>query len=99
MRLFIGRQRELDLLQRIYDVENVKTCMVYGRRRIGKSSLLRRFSEGRRTMFVQFFRASEAANAEVICRCASSLLGREIMSSDLHTVFDAVFPAYAGVIR
>ena len=50
-------------------------------------------------MFVQFFRASEAANAEVICRCASSLLGREIMSSDLHTVFDAVFPAYAGVIR
>ena len=99
MRLFIGRQRELDLLQRIYDMENVKTCMVYGRCRIGKSSLLRRFSEGRRTMFVQFFRASEAANAEVICRCASSLLGREIMSSDLHTVFDAVFPAYAGVIR
>ena len=51
MRLFIGRQRELDLLQRIYDEENVKMCMIHGSRLIGKLSLLRRFSEGRLALF------------------------------------------------
>ncbi|MBQ8179093.1 MAG: ATP-binding protein [Candidatus Methanomethylophilaceae archaeon] len=54
MESFTGRERELSLLDDIYHRERIRTCAVYGRRGIGKTSLLRRFSEGRRTLFVRF---------------------------------------------
>ena len=42
---FIGREAELELLERIFTEERVKTCMIYGRRRIGKTSLILKFIE------------------------------------------------------
>ena len=42
MRRFVGRSRELEALERVFDAGNVKACMVYGRRRIGKTMMLRR---------------------------------------------------------
>ena len=67
MEKFVGRESDLAFLQRIYDREAVKTCMVYGRRRIGKSSLLRRFAADKRSIYIQFVRASLAANTDIVC--------------------------------
>lgn len=80
---FIGRQKELALLERIYEKETVKTCIVYGRRRIGKTRLLKEFSKGRRTLFVQFVESSEQANAEILTDAVNDLIGSDIHSDDL----------------
>lgn len=50
---FIGRERELERLESIYSASGISTVVVYGRRRIGKSTLLKEFCRGRRSLYIQ----------------------------------------------
>jgi AAA+ ATPase superfamily predicted ATPase len=56
---FVGRAAELAALASAYTAEEGKLVLLYGRRRIGKTYLLQRFSEGRRTVFYQATRQAE----------------------------------------
>ena len=47
---FVGRERELEFLEKLYARGSAR-CMIYGRRRIGKSRLIERFCEGKPAMF------------------------------------------------
>ena len=49
--MFIGRARELRVLQDGYESPRSEFCVVYGRRRIGKSTLLERFVEDKPAFF------------------------------------------------
>lgn len=48
---FINRERELDLLERRCATGRAELVVLYGRRRVGKTELLRRFCEGKRHLF------------------------------------------------
>jgi uncharacterized protein len=50
-RPFIGRKRELDVLEDLYDSGDPELFVLYGRRRVGKTELLQRFCEGRRAVY------------------------------------------------
>lgn len=43
--MFIGRECEILMLQRVYDEQGFGMVVVYGRRRIGKTTLIRWFAE------------------------------------------------------
>ncbi len=58
--MFVGRNKELKLLEDAYRSEKSELVVLYGRRRIGKSSLIRRFSDKRR-----FFYGFEAIEGEL----------------------------------
>lgn len=45
--MFVGRQEELDVLEEAYTSSKSELVVIYGRRRIGKSSLVERFAEGK----------------------------------------------------
>jgi hypothetical protein len=49
--MFIGRERELSALERAYGQSTFQMIVLYGRRRIGKTTLLSRFAEGKRAIF------------------------------------------------
>jgi len=49
--VFVGRQRELSVLREGYDSPRSELCVLYGRRRIGKSTLLERFVRDRPAFF------------------------------------------------
>ncbi len=49
--MFVGRTAELEGLEREYATPGFRMTVVYGRRRVGKTTLLRRFSEGKRCVF------------------------------------------------
>ena len=53
--LFIGRDKELSKLDAMYARERQSLTIVYGRRRIGKTCLLRKFSEGRDVLWFTAF--------------------------------------------
>ncbi len=57
---FIGRQRELNALDETYETERGALVLLYGRRRIGKTFLLQRFTAGRRAIFYQATRRAQA---------------------------------------
>ena len=48
----VGRSAELRALEDIYSRERPKTCAVYGRRRVGKTALLRKFCEDKPSLFL-----------------------------------------------
>ncbi len=47
--MFVGRKKELKLLDDAYQSRKSELVVLYGRRRIGKSSLIKHFSEKKHT--------------------------------------------------
>jgi hypothetical protein len=59
--VFVGREQELARLDQCYASDSFEMAVVYGRRRIGKTSLLTRFAHGKDVLF---FTALEQADAD-----------------------------------
>ncbi len=72
---FVGRTRELDALRSAYDAPTGQLVLLYGRRRIGKTYLLQKFSEDRRAIFYQATRQAEADELAAFTRQCELLLG------------------------
>ena len=52
--MFVGREAELYMLRTLESRDGVKTCMIVGRRRIGKSELIGQFCSDRRSISFEF---------------------------------------------
>lgn len=50
--MFVGRERELASLKEFYDKDGIGLTIVYGRRRIGKSTLITEFVKDKKTIFL-----------------------------------------------
>ena len=77
---FVGREKELSELEKSY-ARGGSAIMVYGRRRIGKTSLLERFCEGKRNLFLRCLRDSDSANLEYFSDIISSFTGTTVRLS------------------
>ena len=51
IKLFIGRESELELLEKKYSENRFNLFIVYGRRRVGKTTLLKKFCENKPSIF------------------------------------------------
>ncbi len=51
MQLFIGRKSELEALEKIWKSRRSELVVIYGRRRVGKTELIRNFAKTRKTLF------------------------------------------------
>jgi hypothetical protein len=80
---FIGRKEELAFLERIYSEENLKTCMVTGRRRIGKTVLITRFIQDKPSIYIKFDKgATETINLRRIVKAISKYTGEDQTAAD-----------------
>lgn len=59
--MFVGREEELNTLEKAYASESFQMVVVYGRRRVGKTTMLARFAEGKPALF---FTAQQQADAD-----------------------------------
>lgn len=75
MRDFIGREKELLRLESIWSGDGNKAVAVYGRRRIGKSELLRRFCSDKRSLYIECVIGSIRDNIHSIYRVLCPLNG------------------------
>jgi hypothetical protein len=92
--MFVSRQSELSLLQDLYESESFQLVIVYGRRRVGKSTLLREFCKGK--THVSFFTARETTSAENLRRLSAALLAKEEDTSDTSTA--PIYQDFDGAI-
>lgn len=94
---FIGRDRELAQLQRAYDSDAFECIVVYGRRRIGKTTLINRFLEGKPNIFYSAIEATMQGNLVALSnainayRNAGETTGAAPVYPDFQSVTDAVF--------
>ncbi len=65
MTWFIGRQEELQALETAYQKDGFQMGVVYGRRRIGKTTLLRQFCTGERAVFFTARKTTVGRNVEL----------------------------------
>lgn len=75
MREFIGREKELSRLESVWNRDGNRAVAVYGRRRIGKSELLRRFCSDKRSLYIECVIGSLPDNIHSMHRAVSLLDG------------------------
>ncbi len=66
MKRFIGREDELKALENAWQKNNFQMAVVYGRRRIGKTTLLRQFSNGKRCVYYTAIKTTSTRNIELL---------------------------------
>jgi len=64
--MFVGREEELRFLDGIWKGRSPKTCAVYGRRRIGKTTLVDHFCRDKPHIRFSFIRSTEEKNSAIM---------------------------------
>ncbi len=75
--LFIGRKTELDKLNRMYENDRQDVTLIYGRRRVGKSELIRQFIRQHKedALYYECKQTTEQNNAASLSTLISDQLG------------------------
>jgi AAA+ ATPase superfamily predicted ATPase len=87
--VFVGRSQELTVLEDAYATGTFQMVVVYGRRRVGKSTLLRRFVADKPD--VRFFQARETIAVENLRALSAVILGQDEADQTLpsYSTFEA----------
>lgn len=80
-RPFIGRARELDVLDELASSGDPELFVLYGRRRVGKTELLQRFCEGRRAVYFLAAQVREKDNLRAFKDALRDGLGDPLVDS------------------
>lgn len=71
--MFVGREEELAILEDMYRRQGYQMAVVYGRRRVGKTTLLDQFSRGKNALY---FTAQEESNVLNLRRFSDAVYAR-----------------------
>lgn len=80
MKKFIGRKNELKTLQSMFEADGFQMAVIYGRRRIGKSTLIREFIKDKHAVYFTATRAGLNANVEALGRAVLTVLAPDMNS-------------------
>lgn len=90
--MFIGRQSELANLDHLYNQNSFQFGIVHGRRRIGKTTLLRESIKGRRALFVVAQQANAKTNLELMSNAYGIFKGvGPIIFGSYQSLFEELF--------
>ncbi|MDO4753776.1 MAG: ATP-binding protein, partial [Bacillota bacterium] len=86
---FYGRERELEILEQTNHTDQFECTVLYGRRRIGKTLLLRKFMEDKDALYFMALQTGEKMNLE----CLSEVFNQynKDSSGRLYPSFSSVF--------
>lgn len=91
--MFIGRKRELEALEELYHQPGFTMSVVYGRRRIGKSTLLAEFAKNKKTIYYTATKVGAIRNLELLSKAVTECLDpllRNVTFATLEDLFDYV---------
>ena len=93
---FVGRKRELAALEKLYATDAFQMPVVYGRRRVGKTSLIARFVEDKPAVVFTAQESSAKENLVAFSRAVFELSEASGLSSTTSYTYelDAAVPVY-----
>lgn len=62
--MFIGRDKEMAALNRLYKSDRFEFVVIYGRRRVGKTALINHFIDGKKAIYFMGVESNEKQNLE-----------------------------------
>ena len=91
---FIGREKELKKLKKIVDSDELSVALIYGRRRIGKSELVKQLlrKSNKQSIYYECKQVSEMSNVAGICGVLSEAFNLPKLGfTDIESVLDYIF--------
>lgn len=88
--MFIGRERELASLKEFYEKDGIGMTVIYGRRRIGKSTLITEFVKDKKTIFYTATKVGKNRNLELFSKQVVDLFLPGVENISFNTI-EAVF--------
>ncbi|NPA75455.1 MAG: ATP-binding protein [Euryarchaeota archaeon] len=86
---FVDRERELQFLEEIYAEKGFKMVAIYGRRRVGKTELIKRFIKDKKGAYVLLTNESLRENIKYIKEALSEALNEEYIAKlDVDSLYD-----------
>ncbi len=81
MQKFVDRKNEIEFLNKEYNKKESSLIILYGRRRIGKTSLIKEFGKDKNMIYFLATEESEAQNREMFKNVIASNLNNELLNS------------------
>ncbi|MCL2804434.1 MAG: ATP-binding protein [Treponema sp.] len=90
--MFAGRKRELEELEKLYKTKTYQMVIIYGRRRVGKSTLINQFTREKRSVCFTATETDSKRNLELFSRLIMKQRGvqGEISFSGWEHAFDEI---------
>jgi hypothetical protein len=105
MNNFINRQSELAQFESLYNLQGGQLVILYGRRRLGKTALLREFCRDKSHCYYMADKAGEQSQKKSMALAMSAALGEPLLQSaeyphwyDLFAAFDRFAPQDKKII-
>ena len=89
--MFIGRDKELSVLDKLYKSDKFEFAVIYGRRRIGKTALINHFIDGKKSIYFMGIESNEKQNLEN--------LSKSIMEFSKGFQIDTCFASYQAALE
>ena len=67
--MFIGKQTELTKLNKMYETDQFEFAVIYGRRRVGKTTLIKELCKGKKVIYFVAREANDLINIENLNGC------------------------------
>ena len=75
--MFVGRTREISEMQRRFERDAYDCIVLYGRRRVGKTALIREFCKDKHTIFFTGLETTAKENLQNFSQCIYEAQGGE----------------------
>ncbi len=89
--MFIGRKRELHTWSRLYHSDQFEFVVIYGRRRVGKTALIGKFTEDKKNIYFTGIESSEKQNLQNLTQSILEYIGE--------TVSDISFQSFQAALE
>ena len=94
--MFYCRERELGDLNSRYDRGAFECAIIYGRRRVGKTSLINEFCKGKPTVFFSALNSNSKDNLEALSR---AIYGKDHENTSTAPIFSSFDDAFNAISR
>jgi AAA+ ATPase superfamily predicted ATPase len=88
--MFVGRKNELESLNNSYNRETFQFPVVYGRRRVGKTTLINEFCKGKKTVYFVAVQSTAKENLEILSAQILSILAPDAPKTPFPSFRDAI---------
>jgi len=87
---FYGRNKELSKLEEMYHSKCFEFAVIYGRRRVGKTTLIREFIKDKRSIFFAASESTALENLKSLSKCIGGSSSSPVFN-DYESAFSAIF--------
>ena len=92
--MFIGRDSELETLNKIYNTGKFEFVVIYGRRRVGKTALINQFIKNRKAIYFTGIESNAKQNLENFSNSIFEYINKAVVEtsfSSFQSAFESVF--------